>query len=214
MDLPADAGLVLLPLARSAIAERIGAGGSPSGLAPPPAWCAGPGASFVTITEHGRLRGCIGSLLAHRALARDVADNARAAATEDPRFDALSVAELPQVSLEVSVLTAPRPLPASSQAQALARLRPGIDGVILQAGYHRATFLPQVWRELPVPADFLGQLKLKAGLPRAWWGASARLSVYQVRAWSEAFYGGRREEPARPLPPPSGAEAEPAAGRG
>lgn len=203
MDLPQDAGVVLLPLARAAIAERVGASDAPATPQPLPDWARRPGASFVTLTVQGRLRGCIGSLVAHRPLARDVWENAQAAAVEDPRFEPVDAAQYERLSLEVSVLTAPRAVPASTQAEALSRLRPGIDGVILQAGYHRATFLPQVWQELPDPRDFLGELKLKAGLARTWWDATARLSVYRVRAWSESHAAGREPEPVRALAPRS-----------
>lgn len=129
-SLPAQAGLVLLPLARQAIARRLGV----PCPAPPPAgadaaWLQEEGASFVTLTLDGALRGCIGSLRAYRSLRADVEDNAVAAATRDPRFPTLTAVELGAVLLEVSVLSAPAPLEAGSQAELLARLRPGVDGV-------------------------------------------------------------------------------------
>jgi len=193
-ELPGDAGTVLLPLARGAIAAALGVtppgpgetGGGPAAL---PAWVLAPGAAFVTLTQDGRLRGCIGSLVATRALADDVRSNAVAAALHDPRFARLRPDELARTRVEVSVLSAPRPLPlaSSSLAAAASALRPGVDGVILEAGtWHRATYLPQVWEQLPDPVAFLRQLLVKAGLRPEHWDAEVRLSTYTVRAWQEA----------------------------
>ena len=181
---PADAGPVLLPLARGAINARLAPAGSagpssPAALADPaspaaPAgptaeWLEAPGASFVTLTSGrapgGALRGCIGSLVARRPLREDVEANAVAAALHDPRFPPLTARELDDVVVEVSVLSAPAVLPAADEAELLARLRPGVDGVVLSASGRRATFLPQVWEQLPDPADFLARLRRKAGLP-------------------------------------------------
>ena len=146
-------------------------------------------AAFVTLTQQGQLRGCIGSLQAHRPLASDVQANAIAAATQDPRFAAVSAAEAPGLRVEVSVLTAPQPLPYANQAHALWQLRPGVDGVILsyaQDGRQwRSTFLPQVWEQLPQPIAFLAQLKAKAGLPPDFWNDTIRLARYQVQKFLE-----------------------------
>jgi AmmeMemoRadiSam system protein A len=150
---------------------------------PRPAWLDEPAAAFVTLTLHGQLRGCIGSLEAHRSLYDDVTRNAHAAAFDDPRFPPLAADELPDVRIEVSVLTAPQSLQFSSEADALLRLRPGIDGVIVQYGRHRATFLPQVWRQLPEPREFMAHLKQKAGLPADLWDGDMRLAVYQVETY-------------------------------
>lgn len=184
---PPDASDTLLPLARRAIARAVGAEpGRPADLAPgEPAWLTRPGAAFVTLRDGGLLRGCIGSLSATRALGLDVVENAVAAATRDPRFKPVEAHELGRLSLEVSVLSAPEPLGASSEADVLARLRPGIDGVILRLGPYRSTFLPQVWEELPAPVEFLGRLKRKAGLPEDFWHEDMTVETYQVRAWSE-----------------------------
>ena len=187
---PAQAGLVLLPLARQAIARRLGV----PCPAPPPAgadaaWLQEDGASFVTLTLDGALRGCIGSLRAYRPLRADVEDNAVAAATRDPRFPTLTAVELGAVCLEVSVLSAPAPLEAGSQAELLARLRPGVDGVVLSASGHHATFLPQVWSDLPDPARFLELLRRKAGLPPGYWGPDVVVETYTVTAWKEAAPG-------------------------
>lgn len=187
-DARADAALgrALLAVARQAIASRLGLPAPP-----PPAHprLAEAGASFVTLTQHGELRGCIGSLEAHRPLAVDVAENARAAAFRDPRFAPLGADEWPATRVEVSLLSPPEPLPFASQADALAKLRPGIDGIVLEASGRRATFLPQVWDALPDPADFLARLKEKAGLPAGYWSDELRLSRYVVRKWCESETG-------------------------
>ena len=143
------------------------------------------GACFVTLTRNGTLRGCIGSLEAHRPIGDDLRGNALAAALRDPRFPPLTAAELPQIEIEVSILGEAQPLAFASEAEALAQLRPGIDGVILSAGGRRATFLPQVWEQLPEPADFLARLKQKAGLPASYWGPDVRLAVYPVQVIHE-----------------------------
>ena len=142
-------------------------------------------ASFVTLTQKGQLRGCIGSLEARRALAADVAENALAAAFSDPRFPPLRCAELEQTRVEVSLLDTPQPLKFTDEADALGQLCPGVDGLILSCGHHRATFLPQVWESLQTPKLFLDHLKLKAGLPADFWGPNVALSRYGVQKWKE-----------------------------
>ena len=188
--LPADAGRWLLPLARAAIADALGRPSSVTTTAPPPTpadalWQQAPGASFVTLTQEGRLRGCIGSLQAVRSLREDVISNAVAAALRDPRFEPLSAAELERTAVEVSVLTPPEPLQFVSEADALAQLRPGVDGVILSRGRHRSTFLPQVWEQLPDAKLFMEQLKRKAGLAADFWSDEVQLSRYAVSKWKE-----------------------------
>jgi len=144
------------------------------------------GAVFVTLKQDGALRGCIGSLEATRSLREDVAANAVAAALEDPRFAPLAAGELPRVAVEVSLLSAAEPIVVKNEAEALAALRPGIDGIVLEHGKRRATFLPQVWEQLASPGEFLAHLKRKAGLPADFWAPDLRLSRYTVRKWSEA----------------------------
>ena len=139
-----------------------------------------PGASFVTLNRQGQLRGCIGSLEAHRPLVEDVAHNAHAAAFSDPRFPPLRAKELADLEIHISVLSPATPLQFDSEAELVRQLRPGVDGLILEDGYHRGTFLPSVWESLPAPADFLRQLKLKAGLPADYWSDSLRVSRYQT----------------------------------
>jgi len=179
----AEKGAVLLKLARGAIAAELGHAVTP---VPRSAWLAEPGASFVTLlTRSGELRGCIGSLQARRPLALDVQENAVAAAFHDPRFRPLTEAEIDDMVVEVSLLSTPEVMVVASEQDALARLRPGIDGVVLAYGGHRGTFLPQVWEQLPEPAEFLAQLKRNAGLPVDFWAEDVRLSRYTVSKWQE-----------------------------
>ncbi len=177
-----EQGRLMLALARAAIAREFD---KPAATPPQPDWLEAPGAVFVTLTESGRLRGCIGSLEAHRPLGEDLEHNARAAAFSDPRFPPLSRAELPKVRVEVSVLTPASPLAFADEADALAQLHPGVDGVILEHGWHRATFLPQVWEQLPEPRQFLSHLKQKAGLSGDFWAKDLRLSRYGVENFKE-----------------------------
>ena len=179
----ADLGTTLLTLARNAIASRFGVSGNPAADLPE---LHQPGAVFVTLTQHDNLRGCIGSLEAWRPLHKDVQENALAAAFRDPRFEPLSADELPVTRVEVSLLTPAEPMRFSSEADALAQLRPDIDGVIFTAGNRRSTFLPQVWEQLPEPAMFMAHLKQKAGLPADYWGPNVQLERYQVKKWKEA----------------------------
>lgn len=181
--MPTDAlGQALLLTARNAIGKRFGRAASPVGTL---AELAEPGATFVTLTQRGQLRGCIGSLEAQRPLAIDVAENAIAAAFRDPRFPPLEEDEFSRTRVEVSLLTPAEPFPVASEADALSRLRPGIDGLILSYGRRRATFLPQVWESLPEPRQFVAQLKLKAGLPADFWHAQIALARYGVKKWKE-----------------------------
>lgn len=179
---PEDRGATLLAVARDAIARRLGAAGIDYDLS---AWLQEPGASFVTLSRDGALRGCIGSLVAHRPLLEDVRANAVAAALRDPRFPPLRMEELPLTRIEVSLLSAAVDLVFASEAQALAQLRPGVDGVILQFRQARGTFLPQVWESLPRAEDFLAQLKRKAGLGADFWHEDIRLARYTVTRWKE-----------------------------
>lgn len=148
-----------------------------------------PGASFVTLTQQGQLRGCIGSLQAHRPLAQDVRANAQAAALQDPRFSPVRAGEAAGLGVEVSVLTPSQPLTFANQAHALWQLRPGIDGVVFECVHegraYRSTFLPQVWEQLPNVLDFMAHLKVKAGLSANFWSPAVRLSVYQVQKFYE-----------------------------
>lgn len=178
----ADLGPCLLILARNAIAGRFGLPVSPVDDCPE---LHKKGATFVTLTQCGQLRGCIGSLEAWRALRQDVQDNALAAAFRDPRFEPLSVDELPVTRIEVSLLTPAVPISFADEADALAQLRPGVDGIIFSAAGRRSTFLPQVWEQLPNPALFMAHLKQKAGLPADYWSSNVQLERYTVEKWKE-----------------------------
>ena len=143
------------------------------------------GASFVTLHLGGRLRGCIGSLLPARPLAEDVRANAVAAAFRDHRFPPLAAHEFATIDISVSVLGTPESMRVDGELDAIDQLVPGTDGLILDFRGHRGTFLPQVWQQLPDAAEFLAQLKLKAGLPLGFWHADIRLSRYRVEEYRE-----------------------------
>jgi len=178
----ADRGDVLLSIARAEIARVFDVRHDVDESLP---WLAEHGACFVTLTLHGDLRGCIGSLEAHRPLLHDVKANALAAAFRDPRFGPLTHAELPHIAVEVSLLTPPQPMMFRDEKDALAQLRQGEDGVIFQFGHYRSTFLPQVWEQLSTPRQFMAHLKHKAGLPMDFWSPEVRLSRYSVEKWKE-----------------------------
>jgi AmmeMemoRadiSam system protein A len=182
--MPEERGRVLLALARESLAAAFGLGPANPTIGAEP-WLAEPGATFVTLTKNGQLRGCVGTLRAYRPLLEDVRENARAAAFSDPRFPPLAAAELREIAVEVSLLGPPVPLDFGSEAEALARLRPGRDGVIFEYRGARSTFLPQVWEHLPDPRSFLAQLKHKAGLPPDFWSPEIRLWTYEVTKWEE-----------------------------
>lgn len=175
-------GPVLLAIARESLAEAFGLGRGSERRDP---WLREPGACFITLMRHGQLRGCVGSIQAYRPLLEDVWSNARAAAFSDTRFPPLGREELADVSIEVSLLSPSEPVACSCEEEAVAVLRPGLDGVILECRDRRGTFLPQVWDQLPDPRDFLGQLKRKAGLPPTFWSPEVRLWRYTVIKWME-----------------------------
>jgi uncharacterized protein len=144
------------------------------------------GSSFVTLTLHSELRGCIGSLEAHQPLVEDVREHAIAAALQDPRFPPVQPAELDSIHLEISRLTAPQPLEYSSANELIKKLRPYVDGVILQNGRRRATFLPQVWEKISDPGQFLERLCQKMGMDaRAWRHIPMDVLVYQAEDFGE-----------------------------
>lgn len=175
-------GAVLVAIAREAIGERLGEGRCSPRDDP---WLWEMAATFVTLRSSGALRGCIGSVDARRALGEDVAHNARAAAFRDPRFPPVALHELEGLEVEVSVLSPRSPVPAATESEALARLRPGIDGVYLEYGEARATFLPQVWESIPDPLSFLSELRLKAELPARFWHPDLRLTRYSVEKFRD-----------------------------
>jgi len=180
---PPDAGRVLLPLARSAIAAQLGLSQAAQDDRP---WLKQQGACFITVTRDQKLRGCIGTLRAHRALDEDVRANAVAAAFRDPRFAPVDANELAAIALEISVLSALEAIRFADEPDALKQLRAGVDGVVFEYGHHTGTFLPQVWEDIKEPTDFLAHLKYKAGLPPGFWDPTVRLSRYTVSKWRES----------------------------
>ena len=172
----------MLRLARGAIAESLG---ETAITRDPTAWLNEPGATFVTLTQQGELRGCIGTLIAERPLHEDVTNNARAAAFRDPRFAPVTRREFGEIAVEVSLLSPLEPLVCESESQLLTLLRPGVDGVLLEFGWQRGTFLPQVWEHLPEPKTFLTHLKRKAGLPADFWARDIKIARYIVTKWRE-----------------------------
>ncbi|HXK23140.1 MAG TPA: AmmeMemoRadiSam system protein A [Myxococcota bacterium] len=137
-----------------------------------------PGASFVTLRREGELRGCVGRLEAVEPLVRDVARSAHRAACADTRFERVLAHELAALELKISVLSSLEPLRVTSEADLLAALRPGIDGLVLREGLRGATFLPAVWESLLAPEAFLRELLRKAGLPERYWSPTLRFERY------------------------------------
>ena len=184
-DDEARLGAALLSRARNSIAAALGLARQPEPQHPALATA---GATFVTLHDaRGELRGCIGRLEAVAALEDDVRRNAVAAAFDDPRFDPLQAHEWQHLRVEVSLLEAPEPLPAGrTRVEALRHLRPHVDGVILEWRGRRATFLPQVWQQLPEPQDFIAALLRKAGLAADFWADDLRLHRYRVRHFESA----------------------------
>jgi AmmeMemoRadiSam system protein A len=137
-------------------------------------------ATFVTLHRNQQLRGCMGMLEAKRPLLEDVAENAFAAAFKDSRFQPLAAKELAELDIHLSILSPAEPISFTSEQDLLAKLQPGIDGLIVQEGFRRGTFLPSVWESLVKPEDFLSHLKQKAGLPKNYWSDSIKFYRYQT----------------------------------
>lgn len=177
----------LMRLAREALRAAVtGHHLPPLDLRSVPERLAGPGATFVTLTRQGALRGCIGALQAQVPLGEDVRQHAVAAALDDFRFPPVQASELESIEIEVSVLTEPQLLAYDGPEDLVRRLRPDVDGVILTSGLHRATFLPQVWEKVPDAELFLGMLCEKAGLPAdAWREGHLQVQIYQVESFTE-----------------------------
>lgn len=177
-DFPPEHRQTLLGLASAAIEKGLGGERLTVRAADYPDPLRAARATFVTLHVSHELRGCIGTLEARRTLVEDVAHNARAAAFEDPRFPPLARAEFEHLAIHISVLSTPEPVAFASEEELLRQLRPHVDGLILQAGLRRGTFLPSVWEQLPEPREFLRHLKRKAGLPADYWAADIRVSRY------------------------------------
>ncbi|MCI0503430.1 AmmeMemoRadiSam system protein A [Candidatus Micrarchaeota archaeon] len=179
----------LLKLARNAVKAHL-AGGRKLDVQPkdvPSKKLTENGACFVTLHVGERLRGCIGSLEAHRPLVMDVIENALSSAFEDPRFYPMRQEELPEVTFSISVLSAPKPFPVKDAADLLKKLVPGKHGLIIQKGWNRATFLPVVWEQLPKKEEFLSHLCMKAGLGAEAWRDTKGMEffVYEAEEFSE-----------------------------
>jgi len=186
--LPEKDRLFLLGLARRTIEAAVN-------RRPLPAWdehelsaaLTSSGASFVTLTIAGDLRGCIGSLEAHQSLVEDVREHAVQAALEDYRFPPVTAEEVDLLHIEISRLTAPVPLKYDQPGHLKDKLQPEVDGVILRDGFKRATFLPQVWRQLPDAEEFLSHLCLKMGASADLWRRKVlEVSIYHVEEFEES----------------------------
>jgi AmmeMemoRadiSam system protein A len=177
--LTAEERELLLDIAESEIKAALGVGARRDlDLDRLPPALAAPGGAFVTLHVGGRLNGCIGTIESDDPIALSVARLAVQSAFEDPRLPALRREDLPQLDIEISLLSTPHPIPASTRAELLADLRPGIDGLIIAAGRFRAVFLPVVWRQLPDPDEFLDHLLRKAGLPTFGWPDRMQAEVF------------------------------------
>jgi AmmeMemoRadiSam system protein A len=140
------------------------------------------GAVFVTIkTKEGALRGCVGSLIAHRSLFEDIIENSMSSAFRDPRFPPLNITELPFIKLELSLLQSPTELIYSSPTELLSKIVPFEDGLIIKYEEYQATFLPSVWEEIPSKEEFISRLCQKAGLEADFW-KSGKLEIYVYKA--------------------------------
>jgi len=182
-------GSLLLQIARRTLERRLWREDDrpdPAPLPPSPEpWLLDRAASFVSLHNERRLRGCVGSLEPVRPLIEDVRRNAVLAALEDRRFPPVAAAELVDLTIEVTLLAPRERIVCRTEEDAIARLRPGIDGLILTHGDRRATFLPQVWESIVEPGPFLAALKEKAGLEAAFWDSALVLERYTARRWSE-----------------------------
>jgi AmmeMemoRadiSam system protein A len=175
-------GEILLPIARASIA---GVFGQVLEATEDATWLQEQAACFVTLSQQGQLRGCVGSIEAHRSLLDDVKNNAIAAAFKDTRFSPLLSDEFDETDIEVSLLSATQALDFSNEQEALLQLQPGVDGVVFEYAHYRSTFLPQVWEQLPDVDVFMAHLKHKAGLTPDFWADQVKLSRYTVSKWKE-----------------------------
>jgi AmmeMemoRadiSam system protein A len=186
-NLSSEEKIYLLGLARQALELGVRGEALPDlDITSVPAGLLKPGATFVTLTKNAELRGCIGSLEAIRPLAEDVRVHAVAAALEDYRFPPVHTNEVTQILIEISRLTAPKRIDYRDTDELINLLRPGLDGVVIQRGVQRATFLPQVWEKVPDVEIFLAMLCRKMGLSSdCWRGTDVKISTYRVEKFSE-----------------------------
>ena len=191
MNIKKEQGDILLYYARQTITEKLGRHFDPQDAAQlkkklQDSCFDTPKGTFVTLTLNGQLRGCIGNINATVNLRKGVRQNAISAALHDPRFAPLTLSELDRVHIEISILTELLPLAHSGGDDLVSKLRPNIDGVVISRDLNQATFMPQVWKQLPWPEDFLGHLCLKAGLPAdTWWTEVLAVQTYQVVSFEE-----------------------------
>ena len=182
-----EQGRALVQLARKTLLEKFGLQMNPDQAQRLQKILAAPALQdnsgvFVTLKKHGQLRGCIGTLQAQAPVIENISVYALHAALHDPRFTPLGATELDQISIEISVLTRPQPLDYADTTDLLAKLRPAIDGVTISKGGASATFLPQVWEQLPQSEEFLSHLCMKAGLSsNAWRDGRLSVETYQVQ---------------------------------
>jgi len=182
-----DKARILLRVARAAIAESLGLAVAEKQLDDED-WLQQKGACFITLTQQDQLRGCIGTLEARRTLLNDVKANSKAAAFKDTRFSPLTSDEFSTTQIELSLLSLMQVLSFTSEQDALSQLQTGVDGVVFEYGFHRSTFLPQVWEQLPDAKNFMAHLKHKAGLPADFWADDIKLSRYTVSKWKESDF--------------------------
>ncbi len=186
--LTADEGKKLLKLARETIAGRLGVRSDEPVSQLTEGTLQSEQASFVTLKKQGALRGCIGSLVPTGTVVESVRQNAVKAAFNDSRFQPLSRDEFDDIHIDISILTPAKALSYKDGDDLISKLRPGIDGVTIRLGISGATFLPQVWKQLPEPEKFLAQLCRKAGLsPTAWKDQPLEVETYQVQCFEEDF---------------------------
>ena len=177
-----ERGRHLLSIARGALAERLLGEKQPISEA---SWLKKPGAAFVTLRTRNRLRGCIGTVIPYRSLVDDVRLNAVAAATRDGRFSPLQKRELERTSIEVSEISPLERIRCATEGELLQQIQPERDGLVMESDSGRGTFLPSVWESIPDPADFLRQLKIKAGMAPQCWPADLKIWRYSARKWTE-----------------------------
>ncbi len=182
----AEHGRLLPVIARDAIANVVHIPRKKTAIFDETApWLVEPGATFVTLMQNDELRGCIGTVHAHRSLLADIQLNAVSAALNDPRFPPLTRDDLNSIMIEISLLSTPQRICFVDEKDAMAQLRVGIDGIVFEYGHFRSTFLPQVWETLAQPQQFVAALKLKAGLPGDFWDEDVKLSRYTITKWHE-----------------------------
>jgi uncharacterized protein len=182
MALTPEQGQKLLALARQAIASGFG-GDKPAH--PDDGWLNAPGATFVSLHQQGDLRGCVGNIRPVPSLFESVTRNARAAAFDDSRFQPLAEDELPRSRLEVTVLSPLERLPAKTEKEAIAQLRPGTDGVVLTYQGRNSVFIPQMWEQIPDPREFLLHLKRKSRFPTDW-QPGMTVDRFTAESWEES----------------------------